>query len=79
VIIPEHGGKDFAPGHVMLDIAQEATLEIAQESFTATVYRTALIVALEEFFDRVQIFHARQILPKGRPSERGNEPDVRCS
>jgi hypothetical protein len=29
---------------------------LAQDPFMATFYRTALIVALEEFFGRVQIF-----------------------
>jgi hypothetical protein len=31
-------------------------LDIAQDPFMANVYRTALIVALEEFFGRAQIF-----------------------
>ena len=48
VIVSERGGKDFVPSFVMLDIAQDP--------FMATVYRTALIVALKEFFGRVQIF-----------------------
>ena len=48
VIVPERDGKNHASSHVMLDIAQG--------SFTTTVYRTALIVALKEFFGRVQIF-----------------------
>jgi hypothetical protein len=33
--------KNFAPSHLMLDIAQDP--------FMAVVYRTALIIALEEF------------------------------
>jgi hypothetical protein len=41
VIVPNRDGKDFAPSHVMLDIAQDP--------FMATVYRTGLIIALEEF------------------------------
>ena len=41
VVVPERGGKDFVPSFVMLDIAQDP--------FMATVYRTALIVALEDF------------------------------
>jgi hypothetical protein len=48
VIVPQRGGKDFAPYYVMLDVAQDP--------FMASVYRTGLIVALEEFFGRVQIF-----------------------
>jgi hypothetical protein len=50
VIVPERSGKDFAPGFVMLDIAQGP--------FMATAYRTALIVALERFFGRSR-FSAR--------------------
>jgi hypothetical protein len=30
-------------------------LDIAQDSFMATVYRTGLTIALEEFFARVQV------------------------
>ena len=41
VIVPERGRKDFAPSHIILDIAQDP--------FMATVYRTAFVVALEEF------------------------------
>jgi hypothetical protein len=41
VIVSERGGKDLVPSFVMLDIAQDP--------FMATVYRTALIVALEDF------------------------------
>jgi hypothetical protein len=48
VIVPERGGRDFAPRHVMLDVAPDP--------FMATGYLTALIVALEEFFGRVQVF-----------------------
>jgi hypothetical protein len=44
VIVPERGGKDFSPSFVMLDIAQDP--------FMATVYRTRLIIALEEFWSR---------------------------
>jgi hypothetical protein len=36
--------------------ADRDMLDIAQDPFMANVYRTALIVALEEFFGRVQIF-----------------------
>jgi hypothetical protein len=43
VIVPERGGKDYASSQ-------------DQDPFMATVYRTALIVALEEFFGRVQVF-----------------------
>ena len=32
------------------------TLDIEQDPFMPTVYRTALIITLEEFFGRVQIF-----------------------
>jgi hypothetical protein len=56
VIVPNKTGNDFGSSYVMFDIAQDP--------FMATVYRTALIIALEEFFGWVQIFDARQILPK---------------
>jgi hypothetical protein len=60
VIVPERDGKNYASSHVMLDIAQG--------SFTAAVYRTALIVALEEFFGR-RSANARHC-QKEWPSER---------
>jgi hypothetical protein len=41
-------GKHFASSYVMLDVAQDP--------FMAAVHRTGLIIALEEFFGRVQIF-----------------------
>jgi hypothetical protein len=47
-IVPDRDAKDFTPSLVLLDIADHP--------FMAAVYRTALIVALEEFFGRVQIF-----------------------
>jgi hypothetical protein len=56
VIVPERGGKDFSPSFVMLDIAQDP--------FMATVYRTGLIIALEEFFGRVRIFGSELTLAK---------------
>ena len=69
VIVPERGGKDFVPSFVMLDVAQDP--------FMATVYRTGLIIALEEFFGRVQIFGSELTLAKycqkEWPSERGNQ------
>ena len=46
-IVPDRDAKDFTPSLVLLDIADHP--------FMAAVYRTALIVALEEFFGRVQI------------------------
>jgi hypothetical protein len=39
-------------------------LEVAQDSFMAAVYRTALVVALEEFFGHVQIFGDELTLAK---------------
>jgi hypothetical protein len=45
-IVPDRNGKDFTPSYVLLDISDDP--------FMAAVYRTALIVALEEC--RVQIF-----------------------
>ena len=69
VIVPERGGKDFVPSFVMLDVAQDP--------FMATVYRTGLIIALEEFFGRVQIFGSEltqaNYCQKEWPSERGNQ------
>jgi hypothetical protein len=60
VIIPERNGKDYSASIVMLDVAQDP--------FMATVYRTGLIIALEEFFwprgGVRQRADARQILPK---------------
>jgi hypothetical protein len=56
VIAPERGGKDFAPYYVMLDVAQDP--------FMAAVYRKGLIVALEEFFGRVQVFGNELTLAK---------------
>jgi hypothetical protein len=44
VIVPNKTGNDFGSSYVMLDIARDP--------FMATVYRTALIIALEEFFAR---------------------------
>ena len=59
VIVAERGGKDFVPSFVMLDVAQDP--------FMAHVYRTGLIIALEEFWSRAdfrQRADALQILPK---------------
>jgi hypothetical protein len=61
--------KNFAPSHLMLDIAQDP--------FMAVVYRTALIIALEEFFGCVQIF-GDELTPakygqKEWPTERGSQ------
>jgi hypothetical protein len=47
-IVPERDGNNYGCSQIMLDIAQDP--------FMATVYRTALVVALEEFFGCVQIF-----------------------
>ena len=52
-------------------------LDTAQGAFMATAYRTALIVALEEFFGRVQVFGTDLALAKycqeERPSERAGQ------
>jgi len=45
-------------------------LDIAQDLFMATAYRTALIVALEEFFGRVQVFGTDLALTKYCQKER---------
>jgi hypothetical protein len=45
--LPERDGKDYSSNQIMLDIAQD--------SFMAPVYRTVLIVALQEFFGRAEI------------------------
>ena len=58
-IVPNRDGKDFSTSYVMLDIGQDP--------FMTTVYRTALIVALEEFFGRVQIFGNELTLAKYCP------------
>jgi hypothetical protein len=47
-IVANRDGKDFSTSYVVLDIGQDP--------FMAIVYRTGLIIALEEFFGRVQIF-----------------------
>ena len=47
-VVPNSDGKDFSTSHIMLDTGQD--------SFMAIVYRTALILALEQLFGRVQIF-----------------------
>jgi hypothetical protein len=47
-IVPAPDGKDY--------VSRQLLLDIAQDPFMATVYRTALIIALEEFFGRVQSF-----------------------
>jgi len=49
-------GKDFASSYVMLDVAQDP--------FMAVVHRSGLIIALEEFFGRVQIFGNELTLAK---------------
>jgi hypothetical protein len=45
IIVPNRDSRNFAASQIMLDIAQDPF-----------IYRTALIVGLEEFFGRVQIF-----------------------
>ena len=45
-------------------------LDTAQDAFMATAYRTALIVALEEFFGRVQVFGTDLALTKYCQKER---------
>ena len=57
VVVPERGGKDFVPSFVMLDVAQDP--------FMTTVYRTGLIIALEEFWSRADPMEARrtELLP----------------
>jgi hypothetical protein len=51
--------------------------DIAQDPFMASVYRTALIVALEEFFGRVRVFRTGLALAKycqkEWPSERAGQ------
>jgi hypothetical protein len=65
VIVPERDGKDYASSHIVLDVAQAP--------FMAGVYRTALIVALEAFFGRVQIFGDELTLAKCCQKEWPNE------
>jgi hypothetical protein len=48
VIVPSRDRDNFAASHIMLDIAQDP--------FMASAYRIALIVSLEDFFGRVQVF-----------------------
>ena len=48
VIVPERDGPNFGCRQIMLDIAQDP--------FMANAYRIALIVSLEDFFGRVQVF-----------------------
>jgi hypothetical protein len=48
VIVPSRDRDNFAASHIMLDIAQDP--------FMASAYRIALIVSLEDFFGRVQLF-----------------------
>jgi hypothetical protein len=48
VIVPGRDGDNFAASQIVLDIAQDP--------FMANAYRVALIVSLEEFFGRVQVF-----------------------
>jgi hypothetical protein len=55
-IVPNRDGKDFSTSYL--------TLDIGQDPFMAAVYRTALIIALEEFFGRVQIFSDELTLAK---------------
>jgi hypothetical protein len=69
VIVPERSGVDFAPSFVMLDIAQDP--------FMANAYRIALVVSLEDFFGRVQVFGDGLTLAKycqkEWPSERAGQ------
>jgi hypothetical protein len=68
-IVPDRTGEDC--------VSNLITLDIAQDPFMATVYRTGLIIALEEFFGRVQIFGDRLTLAKycqkKWPCERGKQ------
>ena len=60
IIVPNRDGKNFAASQIMLDIAQDP--------FMASVYRTVLIVGLKEFFGLGADFWKRadacQILPE---------------
>jgi hypothetical protein len=56
-IIPERGGQDFI-GHDVILVGAES------DPLLATVYRIALIIALEEFFSCVQIFGSELALAK---------------
>jgi hypothetical protein len=56
-IIPERGGQDFF-GHDVILVGAES------DPTLATVYRIALIIALEEFFACVQIFSTELALAK---------------
>jgi hypothetical protein len=47
-IVPNRAGDNFEASHIMLDIAQDP--------FMVNAYRIALIVSLEDFFGRVQVF-----------------------
>jgi hypothetical protein len=62
---PRATTRDYAPSQVLLDIAQDP--------FMAAVCRTAFIVALEEFFGRVQIFSDALTLAKYCQKEWPNE------
>ena len=65
VIVPEGIGKHFAPNFVMLDIAQDP--------FMATVYRTAFIVALEDFLAAAGFRHGFGAPPNtARKSDRAS-------
>ena len=55
-VVPNRDGKDYSSSHIMLDVSQDP--------FMAAVYRTALVVALEEFFGREQIFGDELTLAK---------------
>jgi hypothetical protein len=56
-ILPDRSGQDFVAHDVVLDAAPD-------EPMLATIYRLALVIALEEFFGRVQIFGTELALAK---------------
>ena len=56
-IIPERGGQDFV-GHDVILVAADT------DSTLATIYRMALVIALEEFFGCVQTFSTELALAK---------------
>jgi hypothetical protein len=56
-IVPERGGQDFV-GHDVILVGAE------RDPMLATIYRIALVIALEEFFACVRIFGTELALAK---------------
>jgi hypothetical protein len=56
-VVPDHAGTDFV-GHDVILVAADT------DTTLATVYRMALVIALEEFFGCVQIFSTELALAK---------------